>query len=135
MSLPAGIFASTTPPEAEPEPAIPSQNEEDLVDYDGDEDWVDTLVDEDSDDDLAPSIIELEQPQVDENGLIRIGPQPVPAHTHDIRSAPSGVVHVRLWKKMRENGRASDSKVPGVNSDIVAKGCEKLLKELEATMV
>ena len=122
-----------------PKPASPSPAQMLQAGIDNpadDEDWAQDqepaqLVDEDS----GPSAPELAQPVVDDNGWIRIGPQPVATHDHDIRSAPLSHVQALFRKKLVTNSKMSDAKVPGVDIATIQTDCERLMQEMLATLV
>ncbi|KAI5458787.1 hypothetical protein BGZ63DRAFT_407169 [Mariannaea sp. PMI_226] len=120
-----------------PEPTTPSATEEPQASteslVDEDDDWAeDPDTPRDVDEDLGSSA-ELEQPVTEENGWIRIGPQPA-GLGHDIHSAPMSKANSLLKRKLRISGQNSDAKVPGTDSASVEEGCQRLMRELVATL-
>ncbi|KAJ4164344.1 hypothetical protein LMH87_006021 [Akanthomyces muscarius] len=77
----------------------------------------------------------VREPFCDPTGIIRIGPQPVAAHTHDIRSAPWEYAKSSLERSVNKNGQRTDAKISGVTPESVRAQCEALTHSLAATLV
>ncbi|KAI9167611.1 Zinc finger protein [Paramyrothecium foliicola] len=89
------------------------------------------VVDED---DEAPQAAVIDQPVIDQNGLIRVGPQPVKAHVFDVKSGPITQAISRFRISILYNTNDADSKLPGFDLTAAPGRREKLLQELQATM-
>lgn len=85
-------------------------------------------------DGLAADPIVLKQAWTDQQGLIRIGLQPVAAHDREVRSAPGPYILENLQRKLQKTFAVTDSKLPGLEG-LSQQDLEKLLPELTSTLV
>lgn len=77
----------------------------------------------------------VQVPVKDSNGLIRIGPQPIPAHATTVLSAPRAYIEAMLRRTVFRNGVNSDSKLPDADLPNLNQWSRQLHEELLQTMV
>ncbi|ENH70659.1 Krueppel like proteinous protein 1 [Fusarium oxysporum f. sp. cubense race 1] len=72
----------------------------------------------------------IQEGVIDDQGFIRIGPQPMKLQDH-VRSAPEGLADVLLKEKIRDNHRFTDAKFPGADSSLLKRASISLFEQLQ----
>ncbi|EWZ42618.1 hypothetical protein FOZG_07486 [Fusarium oxysporum Fo47] len=86
------------------------------------------------DDDAAAATVECLTQAVDDQGFIRIGPQPMKPQLL-VRSYPEEKANRFIKKAVRRNHRVTDSRFPNSNADRLQLAATKLARELSGLMI
>ncbi|KAJ6787938.1 hypothetical protein PWT90_03755 [Aphanocladium album] len=116
-------------------PTQPSSAAGGMTDIGGVDDDDDDAICVVEDDNWSESLNFVKEPIYQGNGLIRIGPQPVDAHTYNIRSAPRVYADMIIWRSVQKNGQRTDEKISGATRASVIPELKAVANKFAAAMV
>lgn len=103
-------------------------DEDDETDVDEDDE-----TDVDKDDEIEVEPVGPKDATVDENGWIRVGRQPIKAHSPDVRSAPRNVASQMVAQKLVMNHREVDRHFPGFTTESLKEMRDTAIQQLQGS--